>query len=322
MAGGAHALPGRARGGLRHGATALLLVLLALCVGLALDGRGDVERLLGVHWLSPAPASAAQLALERAAQTPAPSLPTVELLSRDSAGSSIDSVSYTSHALNGATGSFLAYLPPGYATTDRHYPVIYLLHGDDQPDSSFLTIGVQPALDRLIAAHAIPPVIAIMIQGGPGSNNWLNAGPLRYESYVLEVQRLVDRLLPTIPSRDARAIAGYSMGGYGAMHIALAHPADFSTVESWLGFFNGLSGQLQADRPLISRLGLRAYVYGGAEDHIADPAEDLPFAAALRADGADAHGAVFPGEHDFVTLEAHLEQMLVFAARDLAGHTR
>ncbi len=239
-------------------------------------------------------------------------------VSRDAAGSSIDSSGYASQALKGGEGSFLTYLPPGYASTDARYPVIYLLHGDDQTDSSFLQIGVQGTLDRLIARHAIPPVIAVMIQGGPGTNNWLNAGATRYEAYVLEVQRLVDRMLPTIPKRSARAIAGYSMGGFGAMHLALTHPRDFSAVESWLGFFNGLDSRLRADRSLISSLGLRAYVYGGADDVIADPSENAPFAAALRADGADAHSAVYPGEHDFATLEAHLEDMLAFAGHRLS----
>src|SRR5262249_44824596 len=116
-----------------------------------------------------------------------------------------------------------------------------------------------------------------------------------------------------------RAIAGYSMGGYGAMHLALEHPQTFSAVESWLGFFDGLHGRLRVDRPTISRLGLRAYVYGADSDYIADPSENAPFAAALRAAGADAHSAVYPGEHDFETLEAHLQHMLEFAGRGLTA---
>ena len=72
---------------------------------------------------------------------------------------------------------------------------------------------------------------------------------------------------------------------------------------------------MRADHPTISRLGLRAYVYGGVSDYIADPSENAPFAAALRAAGADAHSAVYPGEHDFAMLESHLEHMLTFAGR-------
>jgi len=320
--GAAAAIPGTrrpARGlARRYGTSLLLVVLAAACVGLALDGRADIERLTGIQTV--AHRSAAQIALARSiADAPPPQpLPTVTPVSHDASGSAIDSSSYASQALHGE-GSFLMYLPPGYASATTRYPVVYLLHGDGQTDGSFLQIGVQSTLDRLIAQHTIPPMIAVMIQGGPGSNNWLNLGDTRYEAYVLEVQRLVDRMLPTIPDRGARAIAGYSMGGYGAMRIALTHPTDFSAVESWLGFFNGLEGRLRADRPLISHLGLRAFVYGGADDDIADPSENAPFAAALRADGADAHSAVYQGEHDFATLEAHLESMLAFAGRGLSA---
>lgn len=316
------AIPGtlRPRRGLarRYGTSLLLAALAAVCVGLALDGRADLERLTGIQ--AAARRSAAEIALERSiATSPQPQpLPTVVPVSRGPAGSSIDSSSYASQALHGE-GSFLIYLPPGYARTDMRYPVIYLLHGNGESDSSFLQIGVQSTLDRLIAQHTIAPVIAVMIQGGPGTNNWRNHGSTRYEAYVLEAQKLIDRMLPTIPERNARAIAGYSMGGYGAMHIALTHPRSFAAAESWLGFFNGLEGQARADRSLISHLGLRAYVYGGTDDVIADPSENAPFAAALRAAGADAHSAVYPGEHDFATLEAHLESMLAFAGRGLSA---
>ena len=146
---------------------------------------------------------------------------------------------------------------------------------------------------------------------------------MHYESYVLEVQELIDRMLPTIAARDARAIAGDSMGGYGAMNVALGNPFRFGIVESWLGFFNGLDDELRADRPIISQLGLRAFIYGGASDKIADPSENAPFAAALRAAGAHATSAVYPGDHSVETLQAHLTSMLRFAGHALAkGQSR
>jgi len=244
-------------------------------------------------------------------------LPTLEPVSQDAAGSSILRADFSAPALAGGEGSFLVYLPSGYAASARHFPVIYLLPGDDQSDDAFLAVGLQGDLDRLIAARAMPPVIAVMIQGGPGANLWRDQGSRHYERYVLEVQQLVDKALATVPERDARAIVGDSMGGYGAMNTALSNPLRFGVVESWIGFFNGLEGTLRADRPVIERLGLRAFVYGAAEDHIANPAEDMPFAAALRAAGARAEGAVYPGEHNLQTVEAHLESMLAFAGRAL-----
>jgi S-formylglutathione hydrolase FrmB len=294
-------------------AAMFLSALLSTGVALALRGQFPLERLVGVGTGQPAegliPASFAK-------PSPLLSAPTLTQVSEDSAGSTIDTASYHSASLHG-TGSFLTYLPPGYAATNAHYPVLYMLTGTDQSVESFLQIGVQGELDHLIAQHEIPPLIAVMIQGGPGSNLWRNHGAMRYESYVLEVQELIDRTLPTVPARGARAVMGDSMGGYGAMNVALSNPYRFGVVESWLGFFNGLEGQLRIDRPIFARLGLHAFVYGGEADKIADPAENAPFAAALRAAGADAKSAVYPGEHSLQTLEAHLASTLTFAGRAL-----
>ena len=295
----------------------LLSALLSVTAALALRGELGLGRLLGT---APAPPVSTQT-LPAAFAEPSPllSLPSLTQVSQDAAGSSIDTASYTSKALHGAQGSFLVYLPAGYASTNAHYPVLYMLTGTDQSNSAFLEIGVQNSLDQLIAAHSIPPMIAVMIQGGPGSNLWRNQGATRYESYVLEVQEMVDKMLPTVPARYARAVVGDSMGAYGAMNVALSNPYRFAVVESWLGFFNGLESDLRADRPIISRLGLHAFVYGGESDHIANPAEDAPFAAALRAAGADAHSAVYPGEHNLATLEAHLTSMLSYAGHALVS---
>lgn len=290
----------------------LLSSLLAVCIALALQGRLGVEHLLGI---TAAPAPDQALSLESAVASEQPSLPALVPVSKDAAGSSIDSSTYSSVALHG-TGLFYVYLPPSYASTTRHYPVLYLLDGNDQSATAFLQIGLQEELDQLIARHVIPPMIAVMIQGGPGSNNWRNTGGPQYESYILEAQELVDRMLPTIPTRATRAIAGDSMGGYGAMNVTLDNPERFATVESWIGFFNGLGGQLHRDRPILERLGLHAFIYGGESDHIANPAEDPEFASALRANGARATGLIYPGGHTMETLQAHLGSMLAFVGRD------
>jgi S-formylglutathione hydrolase FrmB len=287
--------------------------LAALAAGVAIEGPARLERLVGYR-------SAVPVAPAEVAQGAVPRLPALVPQSSDAAGSSIDSAKYHSPAL-GRDGLFYAYLPPGFGATTRRYPVIYLLPGNSQPAEAFLQIGIQGALDELIAKHQIEPVIAIMIHGGPGANNWRNQGRVGYESYVLEVQRLVDQMLPTIPARGGRALVGDSMGGYGAMNIALGNPYRYSVVESWIGFFNGLEGELRSDRAVIRKLGLRAYVYGAEGDKIADPSEDAPWAAALRANGATAHSALYPGEHSLQTVEAHLASMLRYAARALASQT-
>jgi S-formylglutathione hydrolase FrmB len=156
-----------------------------------------------------------------------------------------------------------------------------------------------------------------MIQDRPGLENWRDLGRRGSATYVLEVQELIDRMLPTIANRSGRAIAGNSMGGFGAMHAALNNPERFAVVESWLGYFNHLEGKLRADSSIFRRLGLHAFVYGAASDPVADPAENPAFAARLRAAGATAHGAIYPGDHSLGTLSEHLDDMMLFAGRAL-----
>jgi Putative esterase len=286
--------------------TALVAGLAVLGAALALHGRLPLAHsgaLAGQRARAAAHAPAAATFSLRP-------LPKLTPVSRDAAGSEIAHASFASVSVD-ARGGFLVYLPPGYRVT-RRYPVLYLLHGNEQLAVEFLLQGnLQGELDRLIAAGRVPPMIAVMPEGGRGAINWRNLGSQRWESYVVEVQELVDRLLPTIRERDARAIAGDSMGAYGAMNVALGNPYRFGVVESWLGFFNGLEPQLRTDRPVIERLGLTAFVYGAQQDHIANPDEDAPFAAALRADGANATSAIYPGEHNMQTVQEHLEDQLL-----------
>jgi S-formylglutathione hydrolase FrmB len=241
----------------------------------------------------------------------------VATMSRDGSGASIARVRFTSTALR-RRASFLVYLPPGYrAGTATRYPVLYLLHGDNQLANAWLQLGFPDVLDTVIDNGEVQPLIAVMPEGARFTENWRNIGSARYEDYLLETQQLADRLLPTVPNRAARGIIGFSMGGYGAMHAALDHLDRFSVVESWLGFFDHLGPQLQADAARIKALPLTAYMYGAAQDTIADPGENAPFAAALRAAGATAQSAVYAGGHNMTTVHKHLRHMVIFAGHSL-----
>lgn len=295
--------------------TGLASALLASCCALALKGSLPLQNVLGAHPSATAPAQPA-----RTAGTPpgAAALPPLQRLGEDAAGSWLDKASFHSAQL-GARGAFLVYLPPGYeAGSTLRYPVLYLLHGRDGHASAFVEVGIQHALDHLIGRGAIAPLIAVMIQDAPSLQNWRDVGHRHSASYVVEVQQLVDRMLRTIPARGARAIAGSSMGGYGAMHVALANPYTFSVVESWLGFFDGLQGELRAAAPVISRLGLHAFLYGAEADPVAVPEEDPVFAAQLSAAGAEAEGVVYPGGHSLEKVKEHLATGLLYAGRSLA----
>jgi enterochelin esterase-like enzyme len=290
----------------------LLGLLAAACCALALKWSLKLDGIA----TAPVAGQTAVIATATLAQSAdAASLPALVPVSHDGAGSAIDRASFASSALAGR-GSFLVYLPPGYSAAHR-YPVLYLLHGQDGHATAFLEVGLQHTLDGLIARGAVPPMIAVMVQDRPTLENWQNVGRYHSADYVDEVQELVDRVLPTIADRAGRAIAGSSKGGFGAMHVALANPYRFGVVESWLGYFNNLDGALRADRPVIRRLGLHAFLYGAVGDLAAEPSEDPAFAAALQEAGAQAQSAIYPGNHSLTTVAEHLESMLLFAGSSL-----
>ena len=193
-------------------AGALLALLVALSAAATVNGPRALERVLGLG-AATRPAPARRPGGRPRGRAPPP-LPALAALSRDAAGSSIDTASYSSPALDGGTASFLVYLPPGFARHDANTTRCCICStATTSGPSAFLQIGLQEMLDRLIARHVVPPLIAVMIQGGRGANNWRDRGSRRYESYVLEVQELVDRMLPTSPvrgaARDRRRLDGW-----------------------------------------------------------------------------------------------------------------
>lgn len=128
------------------------------------------------------------------------------------------------------------YLPPSYRrASNRRYPVIYLLHGIFDSRMTWIEyVGAPAILDRLIAAGRIPELIVVMpdagnVYGGgfyrnsPVTGNWRN--------YITgDLMREIDRRYRTLARPGGRAIAGWSMGGYGALHIAMERPGLYSAA--------------------------------------------------------------------------------------------
>ena len=150
-----------------------------------------------------------------------------------------DASSITRHSVAspvlGGTRDYKVYLPAGYATSTLRYPVIYLLHG--RGDSLSAWDRTQALLDELIAAGTIPPMIAVM-PDAPSSQRggyWVDSacadtslpGAKVETAFIAELIPHIDASLRTIKDRAARALAGYSMGGYGALRYALAYPELF-----------------------------------------------------------------------------------------------
>ena len=151
-----------------------------------------------------------------------------------SASSTLLESSFDSPALGEAI-RFNVYLPAGYAAEpERRYPLIYLLHGRGDKMSAWT--HVLPLLDSMIASGEVPPLIAVMPDAP-----WSRRGSYYVDSAHAEGRpvetALMRELLPhidasyrTIVRRNARAVGGYSMGGYGALRYALAWPELFGAA--------------------------------------------------------------------------------------------
>lgn len=124
------------------------------------------------------------------------------------------------------------YLPPGYHDSNKRYPVIYFLHGF-MGDNTLLS-PMAALLDFAIATHKIRPCILVIADqkttydGSFYSNSELFGNWEDFTAYDLVA--FVDRKYRTIAQKESRGITGHSMGGYGALKIAMHHPEIFSSV--------------------------------------------------------------------------------------------
>jgi enterochelin esterase-like enzyme len=128
------------------------------------------------------------------------------------------------------------YLPPGYddaANKEARYPVLYWLHGMNQTESTdqypihYLNDGIQ--------AGKIKPMIVVYASGGQRTyyTDSSAAHSLPETEIIDELIPMIDATYRTNPVRDQRAIAGMSMGGFGALKFAFKHPELFSSVTAF-----------------------------------------------------------------------------------------
>lgn len=128
-------------------------------------------------------------------------------------------------------------LPDGYPADGRRYPVVYLLHGGAGGSSRQWT-SEGGAAEALTAGR---PVITVMPDGGKVGwyTDWVNpagSGPQRWVQFHLgQLIPWVDLNLRTIAAKPGRAIAGLSMGGFGAIDYATRRPDLFAYAAAYSG---------------------------------------------------------------------------------------
>ena len=150
---------------------------------------------------------------------------------------SIVSQSLEGNLLNDpSTRSMTIYLPPSYDTTeDTRYPVIYYLHGYTANHTMWVNFfSIHNVLDNLIKQGKVQEMIIVMPDafnryGGSFYANSSVAG--NYEDYITkDLVGFIDSKYRTLPQRESRAIGGGSMGGSGAMELAIKHPNVYCTI--------------------------------------------------------------------------------------------
>lgn len=157
----------------------------------------------------------------------------------------VSKVWYPSKKL-GMNRRLTVYTPAGYEDGDKKYPVFYLLHGMGGDENAWQELGrATQILDNLIAEGKAEPMIVVMTNGNasqeaaPGETS---AGLLpptiqlpktmdgSFEESFPEVVDFIDRHYRTISKKEARAIAGLSMGGFHSLHISKEYPDMFDYV--------------------------------------------------------------------------------------------
>ncbi|WP_235995284.1 alpha/beta hydrolase-fold protein [Nonomuraea montanisoli] len=270
-------------------------------------------------------------------------------------GGTLTTGSAPSEAL-GEDIAFNLYLPYGYDTGGERHPVLYLLHG--RGDTMQAWTRVKDTLDQMIRTRRIPPVIAVM-PDAPWSERGSWYVDSRYTGSDLpgrpvetaltrDLVAYVDATYRTAPIREARLVGGYSMGGAGALRLALAHqdlfgsamvlspavytplPPSDSSARDYGAFGRGeekfadevyqglnypaLLPKLDPDRPV------RLFVAVG-DDEYANPApadahHDLDFEsaalynAARRSPAVSAQFRVLDGGHDWTVWSPAFEQAM------------
>ncbi len=126
---------------------------------------------------------------------------------------------------------YFAVLPESHGTDPaRRYPVLFLLHGLESSADEWLVCI------RLLELSAANNLIVVLVQGSPSGFwiDWHNGERLR-EQALLGLLAHIDATFPTLANRAHRAIAGLSMGGYGALVQAARHPELYAAAASFSG---------------------------------------------------------------------------------------
>jgi S-formylglutathione hydrolase FrmB len=134
---------------------------------------------------------------------------------------------------------YCVYLPASYSAADakaRKYPVLYLLHGLGGNEQSIALDGEWSSLQDLRRQKLVGEFLVVAPDGGGTFYIDSRDGKTPYSDFLQrEFMPFVEHNYRVRTERAARGITGFSMGGYGALRMAFAHPESFGSVSAHSG---------------------------------------------------------------------------------------
>ena len=247
---------------------------------------------------------------------------------------SLCQLNYFSDALGKQTAAYVLLPEVGKPP----YPVLYLLHGLSDDYTMWLR---RSAIERYVSNL---PLIVVMPDGGRGYYSDAAEGFPYKKVISQELVARIDRTFPTLAAREGRFLAGLSMGGYGALKIALTYPEMFCAAVSHSGavaFGHQTYGWDGKPYPPEFQRVLGDNHVGGPDDLFAVAAQSDPatrpalrldcgtedfllennraFHAHLTACNIPHEYAEFPGGHTWDYWDTHVQDTLVFLAEQQAA---
>jgi S-formylglutathione hydrolase FrmB len=129
---------------------------------------------------------------------------------------------------------YAIYLPPDYESSQRSYPVLYMLHGYGDDQTGWVQFGeVSHIADEAINGGSATPMVIVMPDANTGQKGYVNdfKGAWRYEDFFFqEFMPYIEKTYRIKGEKRFRAISGLSMGGEGTFIYALHHPELFSSA--------------------------------------------------------------------------------------------
>lgn len=176
-----------------------------------------------------------------------PAVPSLVLLEEVKLGDRLRELTFQTSTLAEATTKVRVLLPKNYdANPQARYPTLHLLHGCC---NGVVAGGGYNNWTDALKAEALTlnfPLIVVMPEGGRGGfyTDWYNNGmggvPMWETYHIYQLLPWIDNHYRTINKRSQRAVAGLSMGGFGAFSYASRHPELFVAAASFSGVLDNM----------------------------------------------------------------------------------